>query len=267
LNAGVAPGGGFTDLTTRNAGEAHLYTFTFAPGVSVSYFSIRMLDFGDYNPAYATDHSASIIAYNAQGLEVARQELSYTSPAELLPTSSNIYGDLQQSGDATGALPGQPGNWTWNVSGNGIVKVVLSFGVGYDPYVAFDILSFTTECPPTETVTPTPPVCQPTVVTGDFSQVADGASVEGMGVVAPNLNIDAKGTAIKILSGVQPTAYISPNDDPTALNAGVAPGGGFTDLTTRNAGEAHLYTFTFAPGVSVSYFSIRMLDFGDYPTI
>ncbi|RPI66365.1 MAG: hypothetical protein EHM38_10225, partial [Geobacteraceae bacterium] len=40
---------------------------------------------------------------------------------------------------------------------------------------------------PTLTTTPTttPPVCVPTVVTADFSQVGVGQSVEGMGVVAP----------------------------------------------------------------------------------
>jgi hypothetical protein len=33
------------------------------------------------------------------------------------------------------------------VTGNGIVKVVLDFGVGHDPNFALDLLSFTTQCP------------------------------------------------------------------------------------------------------------------------
>jgi len=33
------------------------------------------------------------------------------------------------------------------------VRVVLEFGVGYDPNVALDLLFFTTECPPSS---PTP---------------------------------------------------------------------------------------------------------------
>jgi hypothetical protein len=47
------------------------------------------------------------------------------------------------NGDAVSAPAGQPGNWTWNVLGHGIVKVVLEFGAGYDPYIAFDQLYFT----------------------------------------------------------------------------------------------------------------------------
>jgi hypothetical protein len=147
INAGVDPNGGFTDMITRNAVEAHQYTFTFASGVSVSSFSVQMLDFGDYNPSLSTNHYASMVGYDAQGLEVTRQELSYTSPGVQSPTSSNLYGNLQQSGDATSATSGQPGNWMWNVSGSGIVRVVLEFGEGYDPNFSLTMLSYTVECP------------------------------------------------------------------------------------------------------------------------
>jgi hypothetical protein len=51
------------------------------------------------------------------------------------------------NGDAVAAPLGQPGNWIWNVSGNGIVKIVLEFGAGYDPNIAFDLLSFNVVCP------------------------------------------------------------------------------------------------------------------------
>jgi hypothetical protein len=70
----------------------------------------------------------------------------YTTPAEYAPQSSNLYGNLINNGDAS-ALSGQPGNWTWQVSGVGITKVTLQFGVGFDPNIAFDTLSFTQECP------------------------------------------------------------------------------------------------------------------------
>ena len=85
-------------------------------------------------------------AYDANGQIVSVQELSYTTLAEYGPRSSDLYGDLQVTGDGYTALPGQPGNWTWDVSGTGIVKVVLEFGVGFDPYIGFDTLHFTTEC-------------------------------------------------------------------------------------------------------------------------
>ena len=156
INGGLAATGGFSDAITRSASQAHLYTFTFAPGTSVSNFSVHMLDFGDLNPSLSMDHYVSMTAYDVNGAVVAMQELSYTTPPERNPMSSNIYGNLQTSGDAAGALPGQPGNWTWNVSGNGIVRVVLAFGVGYDPNIALDILFFTTECPAVPTPTATP---------------------------------------------------------------------------------------------------------------
>ena len=147
INGGLAAAGGFSDAITRNAMEAHLYTFTFAPGMSVSNFSLHMLDFGDWNPTTSMSHYVSMTAYDVNGTLVSKQELSYTTPAQILPPSSNLYGNLQTTGDAASAISGQPGNWIWNVSGNGIVRVVLEFGVGYDPNIAFDNLSFAEVCP------------------------------------------------------------------------------------------------------------------------
>jgi hypothetical protein len=146
-NAGLSASGGFSDIPTQSALQAHLYTFTFAPGTSVNNFTLHMLDYGDWNVVSSTSHYVSLTAYNVNGVVVAKQELSFTTPAVGLPRSSDKYGDLWFTGDAVTALPGQPGNWTWNVSGNGIVRVVLEFGVGHDPNVAFDTLTFTTECP------------------------------------------------------------------------------------------------------------------------
>lgn len=145
-NGGTISTGGFSDMTTKAAQQAHLYTFTFAPGVSVSNFSLRMLDYGDWNTSNSSAHLVSMTAYNASGAVVAIQELSYTTPTDTIPRSSDKYGDMFFSGDAIGAQPGQPGNWTWNVSGSGIVRVVLEFGVGFDPNIGFDTLTFTTEC-------------------------------------------------------------------------------------------------------------------------
>jgi hypothetical protein len=254
LNNGLSPSGGFSDITTQSALQAHSYTFTFAPGTSVSNFSLHMLDYGDWNVPSDTFHYASMTAYNSSGVVVAKQELSFTSPPMPIPRSSNIFGDLWFTGDAITARPGEPGNWTWNVSGSGIVKVVLEFGAGFDPNIAFDTLTFIIECPQ---------ACTPAAITADFSRVATGQSVEGMGVVAPGLNIDAKGTAVSLRSNSDPKAYGAPNDNP-ALNNGLSPSGGFSDITTQSALQAHSYTFTFAPGTSVSNFSLHMLDYGDW---
>ncbi|HAV76487.1 MAG TPA: hypothetical protein DCX53_03940 [Anaerolineae bacterium] len=147
INNGLVPGGGFSDVATRNARDAHLYTFTFTPGVTVTDFSLHMLDYGDYNPTLSTSHYASMTAYDAGGNIVSIHELSYTTPAEVNPQSSNLYGNLWFNGDSVTATPGQPGNWTWNVSGVGITRVVLEFGEGFDPFIGFDTLSFITGCP------------------------------------------------------------------------------------------------------------------------
>jgi hypothetical protein len=151
INGGMDPTGGFSDIQAHLNSQAHHYTFTFAPGVSVSDFSVHMLDFGDLNPTKSKTHFAAMTAYDASNTQVAQQTLSYTSNALSLPTTSNSYGNPQLTGDAIKAKPGQPGNWTWKVSGKGIVTVKLDFGAGFDPNLALDVLLFTTECPPCPT--------------------------------------------------------------------------------------------------------------------
>jgi hypothetical protein len=145
-NGGLAGGGGFSDVITKNALQAHLYNFTFAPGVSITNFSLHMLDYGDLNPSLSTSHYAAMTAYDANGNVVSKEELSYTTLAENGPRSSSLYGDLFFNGDAVAAPLGQPGNWIWNVSGNGIVRVVLEFGAGYDPNIGFDLLFYNVVC-------------------------------------------------------------------------------------------------------------------------
>lgn len=265
LNAGMVAGGGFSDPTTQLATQAHLYTFTFAPAVSITNFSLHMLDYGDLNPTGDTSHVVTMTAYNASNVVVSNQQLSYNTVGTISP----VYGDLLISGDAISATPGQPGNWTWNVSGTGIVRVVLEFGAGYDPNIGLDLLSFTVDCSgvvvtPPPTVTNTPSACQPTVVDPDFSPIPVGSSVEGLGVVDPRLNIDAIGTAIHVMEGAAPAVYASTVNGAPLFNAGMVASGGFSDLTTKASFGAHQYTFTFAPGVTISNFTLRMLDFGDF---
>jgi hypothetical protein len=249
VNGGVAASGGFSDAVTKNALQPHLYTFTFAQGVSVSSFSLHMLDYGDYNPSNSTSHLVTLTAYDLSNAVVQQEILDFTS----VGNSSPEYGNLLETGDAIDAVAGEPGNWTWNVSGTGIVRIVLEFGVGYDPNIALDLLSFTTECP----------ICQPADLTADFSNIQAGQSVEALGAVAPYLRIEAKGEAKKVAEGVNPLVYGAPNVG-FIVNGGVADGGGFSDVDTKNALQSHLYTFSFAQGVSVSNFSLHMLDYGDF---
>src|SRR3990172_2786641 len=139
-NAGMVAAGGFSDPTTQIPDGAHQYTFTFAPGVTISNFKLRMLDFGDYNPTASPSHLVTMTGYNASNAVVASQQLSYTTDAAGV---SLVYGDLSVSGDAITASPQQPGNWMWDISGTGIVLVALDFGAGHDPNIGFDLLSFT----------------------------------------------------------------------------------------------------------------------------
>jgi len=127
-NAGLQPGGGFGDLDARLAGAPHQYTFTFAPGTFIKDFSLHMLDFGDFNPTNSPSHIGRMIAYGAGDIVISQHELNYT-------------GGILAEGDILVAAPGQPGNWTWQVSGPGIVKVVLEFTEGYDPNIGFDGLA------------------------------------------------------------------------------------------------------------------------------
>jgi hypothetical protein len=260
INGGLAAGGGFTDQEAQAAGRAHSYTFTFT-GVSVSNFSLHMLDYGDWNYPQTVDHLVTITAYGANGQPIpdASQVLSYTSEPVAEPHASS-YGDLYITGDAVTALPGQPGNWIWNISGSGITRVVLEFGVGYDPNIALDLLSFTTECASCQSFT-----------RANFNSVPIGQPVEGLGTVAQYLSIDAiNGTAVRVGRGTLPLAYLAPNvkpvrpDDPQYINGGLAVGGGFTDQDAQAARQAHQYSFTFAPGITITNFSLHMLDYGDW---
>jgi len=251
INGGLNPNGGFSDVITESKDEAHQYTFTFAQDVSVSKFSLHMLDFGDFNPTESVSHYASITAYDINNNIVSKQEIVYnTITGEYI---SPQYGDLYLTGDIKTASIGEPGNWMWNVSGIGITKVVLDFGVGFDPKIAFDTLAFITECK----------ICSGPIVKSDLSKFQAGDSVEGLNAVAPDLNIDAKGNAVKVFESALPRLFGAPNGK-AIDNGGLNINGGFGDITTLEAGGSPVYTFTFSPGRMAEQFSLHMLDFGDY---
>ncbi len=132
--------------------EAHLhrlaahFTFTFAQGLTITDFRLHMLDFGDWNPLLQTRHIVTVSAFNASNRLVDQQVLSYTTPPDNLPTSSNKYGDLYINGDALTAPVGMPGNWFWHVSGKGITRVTLDVVAGPDPNFALDGLFVKFSC-------------------------------------------------------------------------------------------------------------------------
>ncbi|UCD76122.1 MAG: hypothetical protein JSV91_04205 [Phycisphaerales bacterium] len=138
--------GGFSQ-TGSDGSKTHRYTFTFSPGMTVSDFSLRMLDYGDYNPSKADYHYARMYAVNASDGVVDEHILDYWSDGTGNPTDS-AYGNLLcGAGDACDSQPGDPGNWTWSVAGEGIVRIELEFGEGLDPKIGFDSVAFTVDGP------------------------------------------------------------------------------------------------------------------------
>lgn len=141
--------GGFADAKASKDDTAQSFTFTFAEGVTVSEFSLRMMDFGDFNPTNSTSHYAEMRAYDENDDEVDAQVLDYSSNGERVSPVTEEYGDLITNGDAystvdDGMTP-DLGRYTWTMEGQRITRIELSFGEGYDPDVAFDDLCFTTD--------------------------------------------------------------------------------------------------------------------------
>ena len=113
------------------------YDFTFVPGVTVSCFSIRMLDYGDLFPFGGTTHTVTLTGYDAGNVQVSQDVLTMLGPVNLV------------SGDACTAQASDPGNRLFTVSGAGIVRVTLRFDAFPDPNVGFDDISFCEHVSPT----------------------------------------------------------------------------------------------------------------------
>ena len=130
--------------------DIYRFVFEFEPGLTVSSFSLNILDYGDHNLFLTDYHSVTLIAYDALGNELTRYELTYDSDIDIHPTESTEYDNLQITGDACKAInygeanPGNyPGNYTFEVSYCGISKVVLELGEGPDPYFGIRNICFT----------------------------------------------------------------------------------------------------------------------------
>ncbi len=132
---------------------------------------------------------------------------------------------------------------------------------------------------PTDTATPTltnTPTITPTVtgtacvlapVQANFTNVPIGQSVQGLGKVAPDLNIQALHTAVRVAPKVNPNVYKAwgPSGPNSVINGGVnVLMGGFADYQAHVLEEGAHYTFTFTSGVTVSDFKVHMLDYGDW---
>ena len=121
---------GFGDLS-RN----HDYTFTFTSGVTVDSFSLRMLDFGDYFKYGGNTHTIKMTAYDADNTIVDFNQLTVSGLRDLV------------KGDACTADSqlNEPGNYVFEVTGSGIVRVEIQPVISIDPNIGFNDLCFTIE--------------------------------------------------------------------------------------------------------------------------
>jgi uncharacterized repeat protein (TIGR02543 family) len=168
-------GDGFADLgdPAQGGGYAtrlHAYTFNFAPGVTVTQFSLLLLDWGDFLPFGVSPdgvHSIIMTAYNASDGIVATTTKSFLSTSSARDNRPSDFGDLGISGDACSASLNQPGKMPLQVSGQGITKVTLAFKnrQSTDPNIALTNVAFT--------VTPT------FVLTASASPAAGGTVTGG----------------------------------------------------------------------------------------
>lgn len=140
FNAWGSPGGFGNDCVNgvKGFGDSALcvldYDFTFAPGVVVSCFGLRMFDYGDFFPFGGTTHQVFLTAYDAGNVVVDQFVLT-------------VLGGVAGTGDACSLQPGSSGNTLMTVSGPGIVKVQLTFDAFPDPNVGYDDVRFCEEAP------------------------------------------------------------------------------------------------------------------------
>ncbi|MCB8980456.1 MAG: hypothetical protein H6657_23845 [Ardenticatenaceae bacterium] len=245
-NLGVSPFSGFFDEQ-----RLHQYSFSFSPGVSVNLFSIKMLDYGDRNEYFATEHEVSLIAYDANNSVVDIDTLAYTSDTSINPRTGSA-GDLFFTGDAA-TQTGNPGNFNFVVNGSGITRLELEFSNNVAPSHSDSYFGLAVLCFQSDSVTP-PSGTQ----CANFADLAPGTSVEGLGMVHPALNISTTGNAVSIRENSNPFAYQAPNVGTPIPNLGVDPFDGFYDQTLQ-----HDYSFSFAADTSVNYFTLKILDYGD----
>lgn len=120
---------GFAD----SAGCVLDYDFTFKPGLTVSCFSIRIVDFGDLFPFGGATHQVLLTAYDAGNNIVDQAQLLMIGGVNLV------------TGDACTSQAGDPGNTILGVGGAGIVKVSLTYDSSPDPNVGYDDIAFCEE--------------------------------------------------------------------------------------------------------------------------
>jgi len=134
--------------------DLYSFVFQFDEGVFVNYFSLNTLDCGDYDPEMLLEHSIALVAYDEFGQVVSSDVHTYNTD-EVNPDLHNPLNpdfDLgpdydNDPGDACRSSEEDPGNYTFEVSGHGINKVVLEIesGNGVDPFFGIRNICFNSE--------------------------------------------------------------------------------------------------------------------------
>ena len=155
-NGGLPGGFGFGDVD-RDDELGFDVTFN---GNTVSSFSIDMFDYGDWfnqmdNYTGTKTHTAKLVAYDDANAEIDSDTLTFTSTGgrstgrtmTTLNSVDIVDKPLSSAGDALEALAGDPGLWSFSVSGTGIFKVAMEFegNNSIDPGVAWDNIEFEIE--------------------------------------------------------------------------------------------------------------------------
>ncbi|WP_178917567.1 hypothetical protein [Natronomonas gomsonensis] len=136
---------GFGDRDAKESGDPQNLDFEFEDPVFE--FELRMLDFGDYNPNGDGHHLVEITAFDGADNQVDSEKIEYWTNSAVNPetawkTSQKdevLWHDLYEAGDACDAEAGHPGDYTIELTGEGIERVALRFGEGHDPNIAFDL--------------------------------------------------------------------------------------------------------------------------------
>lgn len=122
--------------------RVHDYVFTFADGVAVSDFSLAVMDYGDYNPRFATEHEISLVGLNSSGAVVDSQTVSFTTAAGEMPRKGTFGGvpfNPYVQADASAAR-GELGNYRMAVSGSDITRVEMRYNNNVLPNAVSDTL-------------------------------------------------------------------------------------------------------------------------------
>jgi hypothetical protein len=152
LTNACLPAGGFVDIgsgTFAASTRKHQYSFSFPTGTTVTQFSLRLSDWGDFLPNGAAPDgalAATLAGYDAAGDQVAASTFTFHSASSAVTHRPSLeFGDLFIAGDACSASDGQPGNARFEITGQGIARVEFSFAnlPSTDPLVALSSVGYT----------------------------------------------------------------------------------------------------------------------------